>query len=129
MDMQSMMDMMFAEDRNIRSKYHVTLGEAIEILEGFPPNYVTNLNNAAYSYRGYYSDLALDFGESTVEEVLTTMKNVIGNKLTGYKGGEFLMDKDTPLWRASFGDTGYAIVDIRYCAADGVVDFMFKDVD
>jgi hypothetical protein len=49
------------------------------------------------SYRGYYERLAIEPTENptTVGVFKKTLEDVIGRKLTGYKGGEFTMDKDT----------------------------------
>lgn len=61
------------------------------------------------SYRGYYDHLAIDPTSGifhTVKEMLDHAKAVLGTTMEGYKGGDFLMDADTPLWVATWGDTG-----------------------
>lgn len=74
------------------------------------------------SYRGYYSDLALGYQEYVdvyVKDVLASLKEALGKTYQGYKGGEFLMDEDTPVWVGTYGhawDTG--IVDV---VRDGVI--------
>lgn len=59
------------------------------------------------SYRGFYDHLAIDpSGEFRhVGEFLAHAKSVLGSTMTGYKGGEYVMDDDTPVWVAPWGDT------------------------
>jgi hypothetical protein len=65
-----------------------------------------------HSYRGYYSDLALDSKDepTTAGELLAILKRALGETYGGYKGGDFVMGADTPLWMASYGSTGRAII-------------------
>lgn len=69
---------------------------------------------ALMSYRGFYADLAFDRarGVSSVGELLAECRKALGKKYNGYKGGEFEMGSDTPLWVAYYGCTGDAIVDV-----------------
>src|ERR1700730_9480836 len=67
------------------------------------------------SYRGYYSHLAIDWldrgQECTVNKLLTAAKRAVGDAYFGYKGGEYVMDADTPIWAAHWGDcTSTAII-------------------
>jgi hypothetical protein len=114
------------------AKYHLTLGQLIKRLDRVPG--VTKILTAdgqgiegLCSYRGYYSDLALNpVGGPvwTADQLLREAKFVINTELTGYKGGEFLMTKDTPLWLARYGGLGPAIMDLT---PDGVL--VTRDLD
>lgn len=118
MDMQQFMDMLCEAGERTRGKYHLTLGGLIDALG-------RNLNlEVAFdtgdgvgkdcSYRGYYSDLALDAGPiATCADLLKRLSGAIGKTYTGYKGGDYTMRHDTPLWFASYGNTGLAIVDAK----------------
>ena len=67
------------------------------------------------SYRGYYSDLAFepDGEEITVGEFLKVCENALDTTYEGYKGGDFLMGSNTPLWISSYGEvSSIAIMDI-----------------
>ena len=61
------------------------------------------------SWRGSYNELALDYDDEswekapTVEALLATLEAVVGKTLTGYKGGDFLMGKGTPVWIDHYG--------------------------
>lgn len=121
MNLQEMLDMMSAMEREIRSGYHLTLGGLIQTLENVPPEILVSFDwndqspRSLESYRGYYSDLAFEWGNHpiTAGQVLTLCRYVLGMTLTGYKGGEFLMDATTPLWASEYGErSGLAIVDI-----------------
>jgi hypothetical protein len=64
------------------------------------------------SYRGYYDQLAL--GTSAVPvttgELLDECRRANGATMTGYKGGDYLMGRDTWLNRAEYGACGSKIV-------------------
>ena len=75
------------------------------------------------SWRGSYSELALNFNtegqEMKVSDFLKMLKECIGKEFTGYKGGEFKMNKYTPIWVANYGNGGNTavidVVDNDYC--------------
>jgi hypothetical protein len=53
------------------------------------------------SYRGYYSDLYIDFTsgeERTTGDFLDNLVAAEGKSFEGYKGGDFTMDQFTPVW-------------------------------
>jgi hypothetical protein len=59
-----------------------------------------------YSYRGYYSDLAIEFNSSTpitLETFVATLRSADGHIFEGYKGGEFTMDLNTLMWISEYG--------------------------
>ena len=112
-----------------RSEYHVTLGKLIEALSKLNDNQTVVFSDGTkpisnvYSYRGHYRDLAIDYQDAeggsydTIDftpagVLLDYLKHILNTEFTGWKGGEFLMGEDTPLWRASEGDCGDAIVDM-----------------
>lgn len=81
------------------------------------------------SWRGSYSELALgyvlsghdgegDYEGTTAEKLLTELKSAIGKIFTGWKGGDYVMGENTPVWVANPGnsnDTGIiGILDVGY---------------
>ena len=117
MDLQKLMDTMSASMRGVRSDYHLTLGKLIKMLELADKNVLVAFSDGSYpneemSYRGYYSDLAFDSKPepTTAGELLAICKKALNAEYTGYKGGEFLMDEKTPLWKSEYGTCGEAIV-------------------
>lgn len=86
------------------------------------------------SWRGVYAELAINYSFNgygdmvgykkedlstfepkppTVTEFLKMIKGAIGKTYTGWKGGDFEMDRDTPLWVSNDGDVGNtAVVDV-----------------
>lgn len=65
------------------------------------------------SWRGSYAELAIEFasGEAmTVNKFLEMLKDAVGKTYTGYKGGEFQMSRQTPLWVANYGNAGNTAV-------------------
>ncbi|AZA49761.1 hypothetical protein EG346_16940 [Chryseobacterium carnipullorum] len=73
------------------------------------------------SWRGAYEELALGyelsgydnnskhFSDCKADKFLEQLKSAIGKEYTGWKGGEFIMNEDTPVWVSNSGnsdDTG-----------------------
>lgn len=59
------------------------------------------------SYRGNYTQLALSVtaGDTTaVEALLRQAEGMVGGLVTGYKGGEYAVNRETPIWLASYGE-------------------------
>lgn len=69
------------------------------------------------SWRGSYAELALEFDgdkEFTVTEFVDLLKSCVGKTFVGYKGGDFVMGKATPIWVANYGNSGNTgVVGIR----------------
>lgn len=120
-DLQSVVDAMGEAMQNERKKYHLTLGELIEALEEADDSLIVEFASCQppgklHSYRGYYEDLAFSTGSKpvTVSDVLESAREANGETFTGYKGGEYEMDEDTPLWWSEFGSSnGPPLIDIE----------------
>jgi len=107
-------------------KYHgdlITLGELLDWLEKLPDDVIVRFNNGSFpqvfdSYRGYYDQIALnDHGpvEPKVIHFLSLVNKAIGYEFHGWKGGEYKMTRDTPIWVAKTGEaSGYGIVGMEY---------------
>lgn len=133
MDLQHMLNMMIDAMAEERSNYHLTLGELIAALSNEPQGKAIVADNGYTpdtfdSYRGYYADLAMEPGKaSTCGEILVKAHASNGATFTGYKGGEFDMNENTPLWLAHGGCTGLAIVGFK--SSDDEFTLITKDVD
>ena len=110
MDPQHFMDAICNATRSTRSEYHVTLGGIIRALSEAPSNALVVCSDGKRpgkpkSYRGYYSDLAFEPQEdfATAKELLQWCQNALGETFEGYKGGDYLMGDDTPLWVSPYG--------------------------
>jgi hypothetical protein len=113
MNLQAMMDGMSAQWQKERAESQMTLGKLIERLESLPPETMLDLAEP-HSYRGYYSDLAFEKGdEITAAAALTMCRAAMGEVFQGYKGGDFQMGRNTPVWRASYGCCGQKIMGVR----------------
>lgn len=74
------------------------------------------------SWRGDYSELALGYkltgydndenhlAEITVKDLLAELKSAIGKTFNGWKGGEYEMNENTPVWVANPGNGGNTII-------------------
>jgi hypothetical protein len=113
--MQALLDKMSAMLLKERQQKQLTLGALIDYLETVPSKSRLTWKDGKgiarpHSYRGYYSDLALSYpyGENSglvrVGTVLTMLKEkCLGQTFEGYKGGDYRMDRGTPLWCSPYG--------------------------
>jgi hypothetical protein len=98
-----------------RSRHNtMTLGEMIDILSlanpeaevsyDFPDQYPTRVD----SWRGVYAQLALGHGSKpiAVSDMLADLNAAVGATFTGWKGGEYEMDRETPVHVANPGQSG-----------------------
>lgn len=120
MNIQSLFDGLSQQWARERAATQLTLGKLIVELEKMPTE--TTLPNLAdpHSYRGYYEDLAFELwdGTTTAGELLDVCKDAMYQRFTGYKGGEFTMHNDTPLWVADYGCCGEKLITIS--ASEGI---------
>jgi hypothetical protein len=115
MTTQQFIDNILEAARQERTQSQMTLGALINILKYMPANSkIENISNP-HSYRGYYSDLSFEKidGTRTVESLLKELQENCLNKIfEGYKGGDFCMGEDAPLWIAEYGNCGEKIIGI-----------------
>ena len=116
--------------RKERSETQLTLWKLISRLVKVQENNLAD--NIVYfnlcSYRGYYADLALSTIPTetiSIEDAIVELQDTIDKEFRGYKGGEFIMDKNTPLWVADYGNLGNKIVDIQI--VNNTVYFITKE--
>jgi hypothetical protein len=136
MSIQALMDMMDKTERATRGRYQMTLGRLLEKLATFPAEATvifggqdTGTPADENSYRGYYSDLSFSIGTEPVAVEAFQKQCLAANGLTyqGYKGGDYVMGEDTPLWAAQYGCCGNAIMDA--VLVDGKVVLLTKNVE
>jgi len=134
-DLQKMVDGIGAVAREDRSRYHLTLGQAIARLEDAPADAPVLWEDGkspgdADSYRGYYADLAINDAQetTTVGQLLKTLQASLGKTFEGYKGGDYTMGEDAPLWRSEYGrSSGIAVMGMT--VLDDRVVMVTKQID
>jgi hypothetical protein len=91
---------------------NATLGEIIDYLRTLPPDMIVERGfDHPHSYRGYYEDLAFEPALNvTVKQMLAAAEYANGHTYEGYKGGDYVMDRETDCWLANYGDCGVPIV-------------------
>lgn len=109
-------------DNNMYKNGVMRLGSFIQGLKGCDPEADIQFDFYGYvpttldSYRGYYDHLAFGFADTDipkVKDVLAQCEDALGKTFEGYKGGDFTMSEDTPLWVGNYGESrSTAIVDI-----------------
>lgn len=79
------------------------------------------------SYRGSYDELCMQFAFNkagpTVKDLLKELHSTVGAIFEGWKGGEFLMTKDTPIWIAETGNVSRTVI---VAVADNDYDVLLK---
>lgn len=134
LDLQKILDNAVQAKRSeeMKTSQQITLGELILKLETLPPtrtNYKGEEEErrvwfefedlhptGLISWRGSYCELAITFSNHrmgdwdeeapTLRDFLARLKATIGQTFTGYKGGEYVMGKTTPVWVANYGNSG-----------------------
>lgn len=96
---------------------HLTLGDLVEKLDGYVGEHgqdhaVRCGFAAAVSYRGNYAEIAFaPEADTRLGAMLGEARRAIGATYTGYKGGDFDMTEETPVWLAAYGDPGPPLSD------------------
>lgn len=123
--------------RDIREGRQLSLGKLIEVLGGIEAHYrvVTDQDGISpgpvTSYLGFAEDLAFEpvHTPRTVRAVRETLVQALGAGFIGYEGGEYWMDRDTPLWLAPWGQEGRGITGWRFAAGDEMIELTTRDFD
>jgi hypothetical protein len=114
LNIQALIDGMNLRSKQERAASQMTLGRLIELLSNADfSKGVPNLRNP-HSYRGYYSDLAFELreGRRPVYGLLEDCRNSMGKTFEGYKGGDYDMGAQTPVWVANYGSCGLKLISI-----------------
>jgi hypothetical protein len=98
---------------------HLTLGQLVDKLDGYVEEETKGQDHpvrcgfgAAMSYRGDYSMVAFEpQADTRLGQMLGYARRALGATFTGWKGGDFEMKEDTPVWIAKDGDLGAPMTD------------------
>lgn len=121
------------QNNNPSNQYQLTLGSLIKYLRNADQElrvWVSNTRSvtAPHSYRGYYSDLALEPTEDirTVGQLLAELKPFLDATIEKWGGGPVRMTQNTPMWYANNGEhTGTMFVGLSHRqTADGPCIFL-----
>jgi hypothetical protein len=110
----------------------MTLGELIYRLKRLPPDEPCALCSP-HSYRGYYDQLAFELDSfrgtrtRTVKDALEEAESALGRTFEGYKGGEYVMKRDTPVWLSNYGEaSGFMITELKISNDENRVEIITK---
>jgi len=135
MDLQAYIEKQLKIERaqKLTTTNQMTLGRLISELEKIEPKQGDDEQNVVFdfeflfpttldSWRGSYDELALgwDYGgyapsdcadhnnrqNTKLTDLVQELKGAIGKTFTGWKGGDYVMSEDTPIWVANPGNTG-----------------------
>lgn len=108
----------------------ITVGHLIDVL-ALVPQYawltIQGVSGAPFdvsSYRGYYDHLAIEYTadhRATVADFIRILRDAVGSTMEGYKGGDFTMTRQTPVWVSNWGtSSGVAVTGVALVEGDGV---------
>lgn len=124
-------------ESSFASSPQLTLGELLALLKDIPTEWGSDREpvtidfdfGTAYptgfsSWRGSYSEIAINyalsgydaeqFAHTDLKDFINWLEDAIGSTYTGWKGGDFIMTADTPVWVANDGNVGNTgVVGIR----------------
>lgn len=110
--LQRLVNTMNDLDRGTRAQYHMTLGKLIEVIKPLNPDLPYRLDRGGtfyegHSYRGYYSDLAFEPTDEqhTLGSLMSDIQSFHNKPLEGYKGGDFVMHDNVPIWISNYGQS------------------------
>lgn len=121
----------------MRSGERLSLGDLIALLKRLPlgQNIRFDFGDLAPttldSYRGFYEDLALGFGDGVahVGDLLRSCEAAVGATFEGYKGGTYRMDERSRLWVSNRGATsGTTIVGLDDLGWTAILRTGYEDV-
>jgi hypothetical protein len=114
MNIQAMIDGLSNQWQKERSDSQMTLGELIDTMAAIPTETEIEGFGEPHSYRGYYCDLAFEKieGKITASQAHEIARACMGEIFEGYKGGDFQMGRNTPVWIANYGSCGLKIMSI-----------------
>jgi hypothetical protein len=120
MNLQGIVDAMNKSSKESSAKEY-NLGIFIKELKELDKEKEIILEEGVYpecldSWRGSYCELALEYGDKkiSVGELLDKAKKALDSTMTGYKGGDFVMDEKTPIHIANYGECGFRIKKYEY---------------
>jgi hypothetical protein len=95
---------------------NTTLKDLIEFLETMDPEkWVLDGFGSSHCDRGSYSELAFEpVAWAKIGDMLTFAKKAVGSTKVGYKGGEYVMGLNTPVYIGEWGCKGDAITPITF---------------
>ncbi len=128
MNMQDLVNAISDSHRTARQRYHVTLGHLTDVVLAMPSYGRVSIDGKTglcgeHSYRGYYDDLAFDTCSCPTpkDDAVAMLKRAVSDTYTGYKGGDYTYNRNTPLWVASYGCCGSAVTGIATDDGDVVL--------
>lgn len=123
-----------------RARGQINLGELIKLLERREPDQQVVFDFCCLqpttidSYRGYYEQLAIghtpemSYGKKTVADLLEQLREAVGKTYEGYKGGQYKMTEQTPLWVTNSGNTsGTAVVGLLPCGYKTIIETAYVE--
>lgn len=138
MQFQTMMNALVfkAVQEEMAQKGIITIGELILKMENISnlDDYLVALPDERFageidSYRGHYDHLAIggQDGPRKASSFLEELRSCLGKEFKGYKGGEFIMNKNTPIWVADYSCCGEGVLGIQVDEAQKIISIIAEE--
>jgi hypothetical protein len=84
------------------------------------------------SWRGIYAELAIGFSFDgaypELPDFIRMAELAVEETFDGYKGGEYTMSRDTPVWVANWGNSGStAVIGVKDCGWQVVLETGYRE--
>jgi len=117
-------------DASFNSSDQITLGQLIKKLKDCEDDDGKSIVRFQFelvpcgvsSWRGAYDELAIEYAygeyghepeDMLLSDFILMLEGAVGRQFTGWKGGDFIMSEDTPVWASNSGQCpNTAIVDV-----------------
>lgn len=121
-------------ERKVRfvTSSQLSLGELIDKLEALPNKSMSvvldfgPVPTCLSSWRGSYSELAIEYRDGDAPDVFTFIlecRRAVSKTYEGYKGGDYVMGRETPVWVSQWGEAeNNAVVGVRDAGDMIVID-------
>lgn len=113
--LQALINGMSQQWQKERAESQMTLGQLIKCLKKMDFEQRIIGLGRLYSYRGYYCDLAFEPTTQVKEarQLLSECRAAMGKIFEGWKGGDYVMGENTPLWVAGYGNMGPKLMGLK----------------
>lgn len=118
MDLSTVLHAMVDAERakTFANSDQLSLGELILKLEALPDkskvvifDFGNNVPTGLCSWRGRYAELCLNYENTepkNANQVIEMLRDANGKTYVGYKGDDFTMSLQTPIWVANYSESG-----------------------
>lgn len=96
----------YNHEANVEFDFEYAYPTGLSSWRGSYAELALNFSFVGYGVEGFTKDEKFEPKEMLVSKFLELLKSALGKTYTGWKGGDFVMGKTTPIWVANDGNSG-----------------------